>query len=123
MASGWCLEERGVEGSYQPLAASHELLTAVERQAKRSRHTRTLTGASRIAQAKNMPIHGVPFVSRAAFSGLVFLLVIASQVFWIQKLRKRCAKLIPNPVWRHLLGWSTLAAYLFLFAHAMPWLG
>src|SRR5271157_2397 len=70
-----------------------------------------------------MLMHGFSFLSRAAFSGLVLLLLVASQVFWIQRVRERAASLIGNPIWRKWLGWSALTAYLFLFARALPWLG
>jgi uncharacterized protein len=68
-------------------------------------------------------MHGFPFLFRVLLTGLILLLVVASQVFWLQRVRKRAANLISNPVWRKLLGWSALAAYLLLFAHALPWLG
>jgi len=68
-------------------------------------------------------MHASPFLLRAAFLGVVFLLVVASQVFWIQQVRKRAASLIPNPVWRKGLGWTALAGYLLLFANGFGWLG
>ncbi|MGO9268688.1 MAG: metallophosphoesterase [Terriglobia bacterium] len=68
-------------------------------------------------------MHGFPFLLRAAVGGLFLLLVVASQVFWIQRVRKKALSQIQNAVWRKLLGWTALAAYLLLFANALGWLG
>jgi len=59
----------------------------------------------------------------AALAGLILLLVIASQVYWVHQVRRRGAKLIPNPFARKRLGWTTLAVYLLLFADGLGLLG
>jgi hypothetical protein len=48
--------------------------------------------------------------------GLMLLVVIAGQVFWLHRVRKWATGLISNPAWRKRLGWMALAGYLILLA-------
>jgi len=70
-----------------------------------------------------MAMHGFPFLFRAFVAGVIFLLVVASQVYWIQGVRKKALGRIRNSVWRKWLGWTALAAYLLLFADGIGWWG
>ena len=68
-------------------------------------------------------MHGFPFFFRAIVAGIVLLLLVASQVYWIQRVRKNALSRIRNSVRRNWLGWMALAAYLLLFADGIGWWG
>jgi uncharacterized protein len=68
-------------------------------------------------------MHGFPSVLRTLVVGVIFLLVVASQVYWIQRVRRKVSGRIANSVWRKWLGWTALAAYLLLFADGIGWWG
>lgn len=51
----------------------------------------------------------------------VALIFIASQLFWIRRLREACARFISNHRWRGVVDAAGVITYLFLLAYNVPW--
>jgi len=49
------------------------------------------------------------------------LILIASQLFWLRRVRELGERLISNPRWRRCLGVAGAITYLFLFAYNFAW--
>ncbi len=51
---------------------------------------------------------------------VIVLIFIASQIFWIRRVRELSGRLISNETWRRGLGVAAAVAYVFLFASNFP---
>jgi hypothetical protein len=54
---------------------------------------------------------------RFLFSSAVVLILLASQIFWVRRVRNWVTPLIPNHVWRRRAGLAALAFYLLLLSY------
>ena len=62
---------------------------------------------------------------RFLVSSAVLLILIASQIFWVQQVRNWVKSLIPSPTWRRRVGIVGWASYILLIAYNFlpAWMG
>ncbi len=63
----------------------------------------------------------VEFLLRTMVIASIGLIVAASQIFWLRRVRELGRKLLPSTPWRVGLGWGAALIYLGLFAYNFLW--